>query len=67
MTEQQQKNTNGLPLDRADSRMSHNHSVGDYLKDFIQKIKAGDLGSLPVVVGLIIICTVFSIVNQFIV
>lgn len=63
MTEQQQKNTNGLPLDRADSRMSHNHSVGDYLKDFIQKIKAGDLGSLPVVVGLIIICTVFSIVN----
>jgi D-xylose transport system permease protein len=63
MTEQQQINTNGLPLDRADSRMSHNHSVGDYLKDFIQKIKAGDLGSLPVVVGLIIICTVFSIVN----
>lgn len=63
MTEQQQKNTNGLPLDRADSRMSHNHSVGDYLKNFTQKIKSGDLGSLPVVLGLIIICTVFSIMN----
>jgi D-xylose transport system permease protein len=63
MTEQKIVNTNGLQLDRADSRVSHDNSFADYLKSFIQKIKAGDLGSLPVIVGLIIICTVFTIMN----
>jgi D-xylose transport system permease protein len=63
MTNNSKAKNGTLPLDRADSRVSHDSSLGDYLTSFIQRIKAGDLGSLPVIVGLIIICSVFSILN----
>lgn len=51
------------PLDQADSRVAYNHSLGDSISAFFTRVKSGDLGSLPVVIGLIVIWTVFSILN----
>ncbi|MFE4644401.1 sugar ABC transporter permease, partial [Streptomyces sp. NPDC056730] len=35
-----------------------------YLSEFKRKIRAGDLGSIPVVIGLLIICVVFQSLNS---
>ncbi|WP_327233852.1 sugar ABC transporter permease [Streptomyces sp. NBC_01317] len=37
---------------------------GGYISEFKRKIRAGDLGSLPVIVGLVIICVVFQSLNS---
>ncbi|MEU1089591.1 sugar ABC transporter permease [Streptomyces sp. NPDC005576] len=38
--------------------------LSGYFSEFKRKISAGDLGSLPVVVGLVIICVVFQSMNS---
>ncbi|HEY4161641.1 MAG TPA: hypothetical protein VGM59_01175, partial [Dongiaceae bacterium] len=50
-------------LDRRDERVKHATGVGDAVRAFFDRMRAGDLGSLPVVVGLIIICSVFTALN----
>ncbi len=50
-------------LDRSDSRVTHATGVGGAIRAFLDQVRAGDLGSLPVVVGLVIIWTVFSSLN----
>ncbi len=50
-------------LDRSDERVTHSDSLSGALKAFIGRIRSGDLGMLPVALGLIIISTVFSILN----
>ena len=50
-------------LDRQDIRVSHAQGLGGALRGFIQRVRAGDLGSLPVVVGLALIWTVFESLN----
>ncbi|MBI1172910.1 sugar ABC transporter permease [bacterium] len=50
-------------LDRADSRVTHASGIGGAVEQFIGRVKAGDLGSLPVIVGLAIIWTVFTLLN----
>ncbi|NKX64633.1 sugar ABC transporter permease [Labrenzia sp. 5N] len=50
-------------LDRSDTRVKHASSLTDVISAFIDRVKAGDLGSLPVIVGLIVIWTVFTILN----
>ncbi len=50
-------------LDRSDSRVAHAAGIGDSIKAFFDKVRAGDLGSLPVIIGLVIIWTVFSAIN----
>ncbi|WP_407542505.1 hypothetical protein Q0M94_23205 (plasmid) [Deinococcus radiomollis] len=50
-------------LDRADVRVKHATGIGGALEAFVTRVKSGDLGFLPVVVGLLIICTVFQILN----
>ena len=52
-----------VALDRRDQRVRQDDSLAGTVQSFIERIKAGDLGSLPVVVGLIAICTVFTIIN----
>uniref|UniRef100_A0AAU3GNJ6 Xylose transport system permease protein XylH n=1 Tax=Streptomyces sp. NBC_01401 TaxID=2903854 RepID=A0AAU3GNJ6_9ACTN len=37
---------------------------GGYLSEFKRKMRGGDLGSIPVVIGLIIICVVFQSLNS---
>lgn len=51
------------PLDRADSRVRHDDSLSGAIKTFVDRIKSGDLGMLPVAVGLVVISTVFSLLN----
>lgn len=50
-------------LDRSDERVQHSESLAGVLRAFINRIKTGDLGTLPVVLGLILISTVFTILN----
>lgn len=50
-------------LDRRDTRVKHANSVGDVLGALVERIKAGDLGFVPVIVGLIIIWSVFTAIN----
>ncbi len=50
-------------LDRADARVTHASGIGGTISAFIDQVKSGDLGALPVIVGLVIIWTVFTILN----
>lgn len=50
-------------LDRSDERVTHSDNLSGTVKAFIGRIRSGDLGMLPVALGLIIISTVFSILN----
>ncbi|PRD55321.1 sugar ABC transporter permease [Phyllobacterium myrsinacearum] len=50
-------------LDRSDVRVKHETGVSDAVRAFFDRVKSGDLGSLPVVAGLIIIWTVFASLN----
>lgn len=45
--------------DLQDERLIRQEGLGAVVSQFWHRIKGGDLGSLPVVVGLIVICTVF--------
>ena len=38
--------------------------LAGYLTEFKRKMRGGDLGSIPVVIGLIIICVVFQSLNS---
>jgi D-xylose transport system permease protein len=50
-------------LDRSDERVRHDDSMMAMVVAFIDRVKSGDLGMLPVAVGLIVISTVFSLLN----
>lgn len=50
-------------LDRSDERVRHDDNVRGMVKAFFDRVRSGDLGMLPVVVGLIVISTVFSLLN----
>jgi D-xylose transport system permease protein len=50
-------------LDRSDVRVKHAEGVKGTVSAFVERIRSGDLGALPVVVGLVIIWTVFTSLN----
>ena len=50
-------------LDRRDERLQDRSGVAGTLRAFFDRVRSGDLGSLPVVVGLAIIWTVFETLN----
>jgi D-xylose transport system permease protein len=50
-------------LDRSDERVKHADGAGGTISAFFDRVRSGDLGSLPVVVGLAIIWTVFQTLN----
>jgi D-xylose transport system permease protein len=50
-------------LDRADERLKDRSGISGALKAFADGVQSGDLGSLPVVIGLAIIWTVFQTLN----
>ncbi|MBB3543271.1 MULTISPECIES: sugar ABC transporter permease [unclassified Rhizobium] len=56
-------NAPAAALDRSDERVRHDDSVMAMVGAFIDRVKSGDLGMLPVAVGLIVISLVFSILN----
>lgn len=55
--------TGNTPLDRQDARVRHDEGVSGALRGFFDRVRSGDLGSLPVIVGLVIIWTVFQTLN----
>ena len=50
-------------LDRSDTRVRHAAGLGGTVAAFVERVRSGDLGSLPVIVGLIVIWTVFTSLN----
>ncbi|EJC72054.1 ABC-type xylose transport system, permease component [Rhizobium leguminosarum bv. trifolii WSM2012] len=50
-------------LDRRDERVRHDDGLAGWVRAFWDRIRSGDLGSLPVIVGLAIIWTVFQALN----
>ncbi|CDZ67057.1 ABC-type xylose transport system, permease component [Neorhizobium galegae bv. orientalis] len=50
-------------LDRIDIRVKHDDGLSGMLRSFVDRVRSGDLGMLPVAVGLVVISTVFSILN----
>ncbi|QGN58710.1 sugar ABC transporter permease [Nostocoides sp. HKS02] len=56
--------TAAIPSDLQDERLIASQGVGGYLRVFLSRLRSGDLGSLPVVVGLIVIWGVFQSQND---
>ena len=50
-------------LDRGDVRVKHAEGFGGAVSAFVDRIRSGDLGALPVIVGLVVILTVFTSLN----
>ncbi len=64
MTKSAEQNAQTTPmLDRRDERVKHAEGIGGSIRAFLDRVRSGDLGSLPVVVGLAIIWTVFQSLN----
>lgn len=55
--------TAAAALDRSDARVQHQEGMIDAFWSFIDRVRSGDLGMLPVVVGLVLISIVFSSLN----
>lgn len=53
-----------LPADMQDERLIASSGLGGALSVFVTRLRSGDLGSLPVVLGLIIIWGVFQSLNS---
>lgn len=50
-------------IERADERLQHDDSIADIIRAFFGRIRSGDLGMLPVAIGLIVISIVFTSLN----
>jgi simple sugar transport system permease protein/D-xylose transport system permease protein len=50
-------------LDRQDERLQQHAGTRGAMTAFLGRVRSGDLGALPVVVGLVIIWTIFDILN----
>lgn len=50
-------------LDRGDERVRHDEGLRGELRAFLDRVRSGDLGMLPVIVGLIVITIVFTSLN----
>ncbi len=56
------ENTN-MQLDRADTRVRHDEGIPGAIRAFVDRVRSGDLGMLPVLIGLVLISVVFSALN----
>lgn len=50
----------GVPADLVDERLIQDRGLVGAIQAFVRRVRSGDLGSLPVVVGLVIIAIVFQ-------
>jgi simple sugar transport system permease protein/D-xylose transport system permease protein len=51
-------------LDQADERLRQSQGLGGALSSFWRSMRAGDVGALPVVIGLVVICAIFQSLNS---
>ena len=63
MTHNSEMTNNAPQLDRADTRVRHDTGLGGAALRFYDQVRSGDLGMLPVFVGLVLISVVFSALN----
>jgi ABC-type xylose transport system permease subunit len=54
----------GVPADLLDDRLIREQGLRGYVTGFVSRLRSGDLGSLPVVVGLAVIWLVFYLQND---
>lgn len=52
-----------VPSDLQDERLVRPTNVRESLAASVKRVRTGDLGSLPVVIGLVVICVIFQILN----
>ncbi len=62
MTDQAVK-TPPAALDRQDERLRQDDGLRGAVRGFTDRVRSGDVGVLPVALGLVVICTVFQILN----
>ena len=55
--------TRPAALDQQDERLEVATGIGGAARAFLRRVRGGDLGTLPVVVGLVIIWTIFQLLN----
>jgi D-xylose transport system permease protein len=53
----------GRALDRADTRVRQDEGLAGALRAFIDRVRSGDLGMIPVAVGLVVISIIFTSLN----
>ncbi len=53
----------GRALDRADTRVRQDEGLGGALRAFVDRVRSGDLGMIPVAVGLVAIAIIFTSLN----
>ncbi len=51
-------------LDRSDERVQQDAGLAGAIRDFLRRVRSGDLGQLPVIVGLLVIWTAFQSLNS---
>lgn len=56
---------NAQPTDLQDERLVINSGFGGTIKKTGERIRSGDLGNLPVIIGLLIISIIFQFLNPF--
>lgn len=56
---------NTVALDLQDERLIREAGVGGIVRAFFQRVRTGDLGPLPVIVGIVVIWGVFQTLNPF--
>ncbi|MGH9213261.1 MAG: sugar ABC transporter permease [Acidimicrobiales bacterium] len=56
--------TEGLPAGSVENEVGQPTSTTQYLGRWWQRVRAGDLGSLPIVVGLLVIVVVFGVLDE---
>ncbi|WP_062011791.1 sugar ABC transporter permease [Aureimonas sp. AU4] len=53
----------GRALDRADARVRDDEGLSGALRGFLDRVRSGDLGMIPVAVGLVLISLIFAWLN----
>lgn len=52
-----------LATDRSDERLAPRHGIGGFVQTWVDRARGGDLGMLPVVVGLVVIWSILQALN----
>lgn len=59
MSEQPQSNVQNALVDS-----QRQLSIGEYVSNYVQRLSSGDLGSLPIIIGIIVIAIIFQFQNS---
>lgn len=65
MSKENSQPENNLPADRQDSRLRNDVGFKGFVAASIARVRGGDLGLLPVILGIIVIYVIFQSLNPF--